>query len=127
VGALFNDYKTYVFPPNSFSGITSRQAKPGEVIVIYGIGFGPVPGNPPGQLAQAANGLTLPLAPKFYFGGTQAVVQYAGLVDQSVGLYQFNLFVPNIADSDAVPLTFTVNINGSDVAGTQTLYTAVHK
>jgi uncharacterized protein (TIGR03437 family) len=127
LAALFKDYSTYVFPPNSFSGLTSRQAKPGEIIVVYGVGFGPVPGNPPGQIAQAANGLTLPVAPKFFFGGTPAQVQYAGLVAGTVGLYQFNLFVPSIPDSDAVPLTFSVNLNGTDVAGAQTLYTAVHK
>ena len=127
VGAMFGDYKTFVFPPNSFSGITSRQAKPGDLIVIYGIGFGPVPGNPPGQIPQAANGLTLPLAPKFYFGGTPAMVQYAAMVAPDIGLYSFNVIVPNIANSDAVPLTFTVNIDGTDVPGAQTLYTAVHQ
>jgi uncharacterized protein (TIGR03437 family) len=126
VGAVFPDGTTYVFPPGSFSGVTSRQAKPGDTIVIYGIGFGPVPGNPPGQIPQAANGLTLPLTPKFYFGGVQAQVSYAGLTSQFIGLYQFNVIVPNVPNNDAVPLTFTVNVNGTDVPGTQTLYTAVH-
>jgi uncharacterized protein (TIGR03437 family) len=125
VAALLTDNTTYVFPTNSFAGISSRPAKPGETIIIYGIGFGAVPGSPPGQEAEAANGLTLPLSPKFYFGGTQAVVQFAGLVANQVGLYQFNVIVPNIPNNSAVPLTFTVNINGTDVAGTQTLYTAV--
>ena len=125
VGALFTDNKTYVFPTGSFAGIPSRPALPGETIVIYGIGFGAVPGNPPGQISQAANGLTLPLAPKFYFAGVQAQVQFAGLVSGDVGLYQFNVIVPNIPANNAVPLTFTVNINGTDVPGTQTLYTAV--
>jgi uncharacterized protein (TIGR03437 family) len=125
VGALFTDLTTYVFPTGSFSGIASRPAKSGDTIVLYGIGFGPVPGNPPGQIPQAANGLTLPILPKFYFGGVEAQVTYAGLAPSFIGLYQFNVVVPAVAASDAVPLTFTVNINGSDVAGTQTLYTAV--
>lgn len=125
VGALFTDGVTYVFPPDSFAGINSRAAQPGDTIVIYGIGFGAVPGNPPGQIPQAANGLTLPIIPKFYFGGVQAQVSFAGLSPQFMGLYQFNVIVPAIAANNAVPLTFTVNIGGTDVAGTQTLYTAV--
>ena len=129
VGALFTDNTTYVFPTGSFAGITSRAAQPGETIVIYGTGFGAVPGYPPGQIPQAVAGcpqcLSVPLAPKFYFGVAQAQVQYAGLVAGAVGLYQFNVIVPAIAANNAVPLTFTVNVNGTDVAGTQTLYTAV--
>jgi uncharacterized protein (TIGR03437 family) len=128
VGALFTDGLTYVFPTGSFAGITSRPAMPGETIVMYGIGFGPVPGNPPGQIPQAANGLTLPLAPKFYFGGVLAQVQYAGLVEGAIGEYQFNVIVPNVScgtTCSAVPLTFTVNENGTDVPGAQTLYTAI--
>jgi uncharacterized protein (TIGR03437 family) len=127
VAAQFTDLSTYVFPTGSFAGITSRPAKPGEIVVVYGIGFGPVPGNPPGQIPQAANGLTLPVQPKFYFGGVQAQVQFAGLVASDIGLYQFNLIVPNIPNNNAVPLTFTVNVNGTDMPGTQTLYTAVHQ
>jgi len=125
VGALFSDGATYVFPTGSFAGVTSRPAKPGETITFYGVGFGQVPGNPPGQLPQAANGLTLPIIPKFYFGGVQAQVTYAGLSPQFIGLYQFNVVVPAVAAGNAVPLTFTVNENGIDVPGTQTLYTSV--
>ncbi len=134
VGALFSDLTTFVFPPGSFAGITSRAAKPGDTIVFYGIGFGPVPGSPPGTVPQVANGLTLPIQPKFYFNGVQAQVQYAGLAPQStttgyIGLYQFNVIVPSLSvpvgTPTAVALTFTVNVNGSDVAGAQTLYTSV--
>ena len=54
---------TYVLPPNAIAGIPSRQAKPGETIVIYGIGFGPVldSGNqniPAGTIVTAANKLS---------------------------------------------------------------------
>jgi uncharacterized protein (TIGR03437 family) len=130
VGALFSDFTTFVFPQDSFAGITSHPAQPGDTIIIYGIGFGAVPGNPPGQIPQVANGLTLPIIPKFYFSGVQAQVSYAGLAPQNatsgyIGLYQFNVIVPAIPASNAVPLTFSVNIDGTDVYGTQTLYTAV--
>lgn len=129
VGALFPDLATYVFPPDSFAGITSRAAQPGDTIVFYGIGFGQVPGSPPGQVPQAANGLTLPIQPKFYFNGMQAQVTYAGLAPGSIGEYQFNVIVPAITvpagQTAAVQVTFTVNENGTDVPGTQTLYTAI--
>jgi uncharacterized protein (TIGR03437 family) len=40
-----------------------------------------------------------------------------------VGLYQFNVTVPAVANSDLVPLTFTLGGEG----GTQTLFTAVQQ
>ena len=55
------------------------------------------------------------------FGQTEATVQYDGIAPETVGLYQFNVVVPNIASSDEVPLTFTLG----GTAGTQTLYIAV--
>ena len=56
-------------------------------------------------------------------GGVSATVDYAGLAIQAIGLYQFNVVVPNTPDSDTVPVTFSLG----GVAGTQTLYTAVHQ
>jgi uncharacterized protein (TIGR03437 family) len=35
-------------------------------------------------------------------------VTYAGFAPGYVGLYQFNVVVPNVAASDSVPLTFTL-------------------
>ncbi len=50
--ALFAD-GTYVLPTAAISGLTSQPAKPGDEIVLYGAGFGPVtPTIPAGQLAQ---------------------------------------------------------------------------
>jgi uncharacterized protein (TIGR03437 family) len=135
VGALFPDLATYVFPPGTFAGITSRAAKPGDTIVIYGVGFGPVPESPAGTIPQVSNGLSLPVAPYFYFNGVQAQVTYAGIAPQSattgyIGLYQFNVIVPPIPNLQvgipmAVQVTFTITENKLTVTGTQTLYTAV--
>lgn len=122
VAALFSDGATYVAPPGSIPGITSRQAHPGETITIYGVGFGPVATNiPAGQVAQGQNPLATALTVSF--GQTPATLQYQGLAPDAVGLYQFNVVVPEIPDSDAVPITFTL---GDNIHGTQTLYTAVH-
>ena len=42
VVAQFTTTAPIVLPANAISGVTSRPAKPGETIVIYGIGFGTV-------------------------------------------------------------------------------------
>jgi uncharacterized protein (TIGR03437 family) len=120
VGALFSDYQTFVAPPGAISGYASRRARPGDVIVIYGIGFGPVtPNIPAGQIVPGSSALTLPF--QIFFGSTQATLQYSGLAPSLVGVYQFNVVVPNVAASDAVPVTFTLG----GVNGAQTLYTSV--
>jgi uncharacterized protein (TIGR03437 family) len=114
---------TYVLPAGAIAGVTSRPAKPGEEIVIYGIGFGSVvPNIPSGEIASGSNQLSESL--QFLFGQTAPPsVPYAGLSPGSVGLYQFNIVVPQVPDNNLVPLTFTLG----GVPGTQTLYTAVHQ
>ena len=41
-------------------------------------------------------------------GGQNAPLTYAGLAPNFVGLYQFNVTVPNIANNDLAPVTFTL-------------------
>ena len=106
--------------PIPVAGVPTRRAKPGDTIVFYGVGFGPVtPAIPPGQQVTQANNLAGSL--QTFFGGTQATVSFAGLVAGNVGLYQFNVVVPNIAPNDAVP--FTYSLNGTAVS--QSLLVAV--
>lgn len=113
---------TYVLPAGAISGITSRPAKPGEVIVIYGVGFGSVtPSIPAGQIVTQSNQLSLQF--QLNFGQTPAQLLYDGLSPNFVGLYQFNVTVPSVPDNNLVPLT--LNLGGT--AGTQTLFTAVHQ
>ncbi len=122
LGALFPDFATYVLPPGAVAGITSQRAQPGDTIILFGIGFGPVTTNlPAGQVAQGSNN-TLPTGSfQISFDGTPATVKYAGLAPNYVGLYQFNVVVPNVPANDLTPVTFTLG----GVAGTQTLYTAI--
>ena len=112
---------TPVLPPNSIAGTTTRQAKPGETIVLFGIGFGPVtPAIAPGMFVQTQNAMNTPL--QVLFGTTSVTPSYAGLAPGFVGLYQFNVTVPSVANNDLLPLTFSLG----GAAGPQTLYTAVH-
>lgn len=121
VVAILSD-GTYVLPTSAIAGVASRPARPGETITLYGIGFGGVnTGASAGTTVSQANTLSAPL--QVLFGQAPATLLYDGLAPGLVGLYQFNAVVPNVADSDLVPLTF--NLGG--VAGTQTLYTAVHQ
>jgi len=126
VQAQFANSSTFVLPPATITGITSQRPQPGQIITLYGVGFGPVtsgqstaPSVEAGQIVQQPNTLAGQFA--VYFNGVPAQVTYAGLQPGSVGLYQINVVVPNISASDLVPLTFTLN----GVPGTQTLYTVV--
>jgi uncharacterized protein (TIGR03437 family) len=121
--AVVNGTSTYVLPSSAgLGGIAYRPAKPGETIVFYGNGFGPVtPAPPQGQIVQQLNQLAMPLL--VFFGTAQATVEYAGLAPGFVGLYQLNVVVPNIPDSDQVPVTFALG----NFAGAPTLYTSVHQ
>lgn len=120
LAALFPDGQTYVLPPNTIPGVPSRQAKPGDTIIVYGVGFGGTnPAVPNEQITQGANNLTYPI--KVTFGSTPATLSYFGLAPSFVGLYQFNIVVPNVPANDLTPFTFTLG----GAAASQTLYTAV--
>ena len=106
-------------PPGAVSGLTSRRANPGDLITFYGVGFGPVtPNIPAGQVVQTANSL-----PSFQISieGTPAQIEYAGLAPDAIGLYQFNVYVPNVAASDTASVTFSIG----GVSGTQSLRIAI--
>jgi uncharacterized protein (TIGR03437 family) len=106
----------FVGPAGAIPGVNIRPAKAGEVITFYGIGFGPVsPATPAGSIATQAS--TVTNAVTVQFGSTPATVQYAGLAPGFVGLYQFNVQVPNVLAGDW-PLV--VSVNGTAVA--QNLY-----
>jgi len=120
VAALFSDGQTFALPQNAIAGVSSRPAKPGDVLTIYGIGFGPVSGGfQAGTLVTAANAVTTPV--QFLFGTTNATVSYGGLAPSFTGLYQFNVVVPNVLPNAAVALT----ISQGSVKASQTLYVAI--
>jgi uncharacterized protein (TIGR03437 family) len=113
---------SYVLPAGAIAGVNSRPARPGEAIVIYGLGFGSVtPDIPAGEIVTHTNQLSASL--EILFGQMPALLPYFGPAPSFVGLYQFNVTVPTVADNDLVPLTFSLG----GVAGTQTLYTAVSR
>lgn len=121
VGAFHTD-GSYVLPVGAIAGITSRPATVGETILMYGIGFGNVtPSFTAGQTVTQLNKLTQPLAMTFGSTPAAAPFPYAGLLPPFVGLYQFNVVVPNAGSNGALPLSFSLN----GTSGSQTLFTAV--
>lgn len=116
--ALAADGKTFVGLPSGLAG--GRPARVGEVITLYGIGFGPV--TPPvaaGAIATAPNQLVSSLQISFDQSPVDLAASnsYAGLAPGAVGLYQINLTVPNVADGDH---QIRVAVNG--VALSQSLF-----
>jgi uncharacterized protein (TIGR03437 family) len=119
VVAQFSNTNTYVLP-GSIPGIPSARAKPGDNITMYGIGFGPVtPNIPAGELVPQLNQLQTSLG--VTFANVAAQVTYDGLVPGIVGLYQFNVVVPNVPASDTTPIVFTLG----GTPGTQNLVIAI--
>jgi uncharacterized protein (TIGR03437 family) len=119
VVALFSGTLTYVLPV-AVPGVITARARPGDNLTLYGIGFGQVtPDTPAGQIVQQNNAIqsTFQVA----FAGVPATVSYAGFAPGYIGLYQFNVVVPNVAASDSVPITFTLG----GTAGPQNLFIAV--
>jgi uncharacterized protein (TIGR03437 family) len=119
VVALFPN-QLYVLPPGTIPSIASERAVPGNTIMLFGIGFGPVtPQTLAGVIDQASNQINANL--QVMIGGVTADVQYQGLTPTFVGLYQFNVVVPNVPANDKTPLVFTLN----GTAGQQTLYLSI--
>ena len=111
LAATFQDGTTFV---GDIPGVPSRPAKPGDLIIAYGIGFGGTnPAMPPGMVVGGLNGLADTFSVSI--GGVELTgdaINYAGLAPGFVGLYQFNLFVPDVPDGDQ---PVVVKIGGQDL------------
>jgi uncharacterized protein (TIGR03437 family) len=122
--ATFNSDGAYVLNTSTGAsfGLTSRPAKPGDLIITYGIGFGDVtPSILPGVIVGAANTLVNPVT--ISFGSTPAgTLVYQGLAGNFVGLYEFYITVPSsLANGD-----YQINVKQNGVAIPQTMYLTVH-
>ena len=97
-GAFFPNSTTFA---GNFPGLNSRVAKPGDTLIFYGVGFGPVvplEGTAAipvaGTIVRQLNRTARPV--RFRFDQTEGAAGYAGLAPGYVGLYQFNVTVPQI-------------------------------
>lgn len=93
----------------------SNPAATGSLVSVYLTGSGPV--NPPVGDGQAAGTNPLSVITSSYsatIGQTTCVVQYAGLAPDSVGLVQFNIYIPQGLEATTYPLTITINGESSN-------------
>jgi len=102
-------------------GVKSRPARPGDLIIAYGIGFGDVtPSILPGVTVGQGNALVNPVT--FSFGSANAAISYAGLAGNFIGLYEFYITVPSgLADGD-----YQINVTQNGTKLPQTMYLTVH-
>ena len=104
-------------------GFPAAPAFPGETLLFYGLGFGPVKSGAPiaGQIVNGQTTLSNPV--QFLFGDSKlpGTVLYQGLAPGFVGLYQFNVTVPPNAPSG--DLALQVSQGGNSLP--QSLYLSV--
>jgi uncharacterized protein (TIGR03437 family) len=121
VAAFHADGTTFVSTGN-IPGTTAAPAAPGETVIFYGLGFGPVMPSTAsfaGQVAQGQSSITNSV--QFKFGSSAGQVVYSGLAPNYVGLYQFNVVVPvDVANGDTA---LNVVLGGDTVP--QTLFIPV--
>ncbi len=88
-------------------GTTNAPAQPGETLIFYGVGFGPLQQGPvAGQIASGQSAITNRLT--LSFGNAAGTIAYAGLVPGLVGVYQFNVVVPQNAPGGDALITTTI-------------------
>ncbi len=99
----------YVGANGLIPGLTFAPAKPGDILTIYGVSFGPTapafaPGAAPATTAATVNAASVKMGAVTL---NAEDVLYAGVSPGIAGLYQLNIRVPaNLADGDqAVTLT----------------------
>ena len=119
------------FPPLTYSSyplaitLPADPVKAGDTVTLFGIAFGAVtPDLPSGRIARQAGTLAAPV--EVLFDYVPAKVTYAGLSPGSVGLYQFNVVVPDAAASNGDFVRYVgviIRVNGISA---QTVQVRVH-
>jgi uncharacterized protein (TIGR03437 family) len=100
-------------------GVPFVAAKPGDTVLIYALGCGPTnPATQAGVVAAQNSSLALPYQLKI--GGVPATVNFAGEVAGSIGLYQFNVVVPNVGSGDQ-----TIELIVDTIPNAQALYIVI--
>ncbi len=110
VAALHGNGPDMVGSRGSIPGIDIYPAAPGDVITLFGTGFGPT--EPPleaGQIPGSAANLASDV--EIAFGGITLLAEhilYAGAAPCCAGLYQFTVRVPHGLPEGRLPVAATV-------------------
>lgn len=90
---------TFLGKTGLFTGGTTRPAKPGDTVLLFGTGFGPTdPAVPAGRVFTGAPRITNALTLRI--GNVPVTPAFVGLSNSAVGLYQFNVVVPDLPNGD---------------------------
>jgi uncharacterized protein (TIGR03437 family) len=96
----------------------STPARPGDILEIFGTGFGDTTtAVAPGLVFSGAYATTS--LPKVTIGGTKADVAYCGLI--GAGLYQINLTVPSGLAAGTYPVVATIDGVSSPTTAVMTI------
>ena len=93
---------SYAVKAGTFAGATTVAAKPGEVIILWGTGFGSTnPAAPVGAVVPGDKTYATATMPTVTINNTPAVVYGAALAPGAAGLCQVAIQVPtSLADGD---------------------------
>lgn len=114
IAARFNEGNAAVAPQGMFTDQfgPSRPAKPGDIIVLYGTGWGETAaGLQTGELAEVAAEVLEEADPTVSFGGVVMDpndIFYVGVTPQAAGLYQLAIRVPANAQPGDRQVVLTV-------------------
>jgi uncharacterized protein (TIGR03437 family) len=108
---------TYVGPEGLVGGASFRPAKPGEIITLFVLGAGTADAYPAGRIPETAAPLELPHQVMI---GEMVASSVAVASPQFVGVFQFNVTVPNLGPGD---YQITLTVDG--VPTGQTLFVSV--
>jgi uncharacterized protein (TIGR03437 family) len=100
---------TWAVPNGTFAGVTTAPAKPGEVIILWGTGFGLTDPQPVAGLVVPADKAYNAAQVTVTVGGTPATVFGAALASGFAGLYQVAIQVPDSAPNGDLPVVATIN------------------
>lgn len=102
--ATRSDY-SLVGPSGLFTGAITNPAKPGDVIVLWGTGFGPTnPAVPAGQQTPSDQIYAVTNVPSVTVGNTPAQVIGAALTPGTAGLYQIIVQLPSSISAGDQPV-----------------------
>jgi uncharacterized protein (TIGR03437 family) len=108
VVATRQDY-SFAAKSETFSGAITVAAKPGDVLVLWGTGFGPTqPAAPLGASVPASGGYSTATAPTVTINNLPATVYGAALAPGSAGLYQIAIQVPTSLGNGDWPIQATI-------------------
>jgi uncharacterized protein (TIGR03437 family) len=93
----------------TFPGTTTTPARPGDVIILWGTGFGPTsPAAPMGEETPSDTIYNTASPVSVSVGGMPATVYGAALAPGYAGLYQLAIQIPALADGD-YPVVATIS------------------